>query len=457
MLRLGRDNCPAVDPISFRQRTAWALLVASILTSLCAPDSYAQRSLFGSVDDPEEQSNVAWWESYSEFQTAGGFSLIGPQWRTAGLLEWSSYRTNTSFRLSSTFRAGLYGAYEPDSDELYDLLRVVEFARYRPARGGAYVRIGPLDRARLGNGYLVNFLSTEASWDERTLGLEARFEGRYVALETISADISRAGLIGARLSLSPFRKNSSNLHALTLGVSMMQDRDVTLDNGDRFRGVEFDVRYVAFNNGGFDFIPFASFGQLKGFGQGILIGADLENDNFIDLARVHMRLALQYNSSDFLPGYFGSFYGVSNMQSRILENQNGPPVDVALRDVQRGKSVNTELRVLVFERFEFWYAFMRYHGVQKLSEYHLRLFFRTPRFTLAVGQDRRGLKGLLSLLGELGEENRMRFEFAYRVFSSFWVQFDAHYTYLRVTDTGDSKGYSIQRRFDPLMGLRVRF
>ena len=96
------------------------LVVASILTSLHAPDSYSQRSLFGSVDDPEEQSNVAWWESYSEFQAAGGFSLVGPQWRTAGLLEWSSYRTNTSFRLSSTFRAGLYGAYGPDSDDLYD-------------------------------------------------------------------------------------------------------------------------------------------------------------------------------------------------------------------------------------------------------------------------------------------------------------------------------------------------
>ena len=457
MFRMGRVNCPAGDPIRSRQRTAWVLVVASILTSLHAPDSYSQRSLFGSVDDPEEQSNVAWWESYSEFQAAGGFSLIGPQWRTAGLLEWSSYRTNTSFRLSSTFRAGLYGAYGPDSDELYDLLRLIEFARYRPARGGTYVRIGPLDRARLGNGHLVNFLSTEASWDERTLGLEARFEGRYVTLETISADISRAGLIGARLSVSPFRRNFSNLHAVTVGVSIVQDRDVTLESGDPFQGVESDIRYVAFSNGGFDFIPFASFAQMKGFGQGLLIGADLENDNFIDLARVHLRLAIQYNSSDFLPGYFGSFYGVSNLRSRILKNKNGPPIDLALRDIERGKSINTELRVLVFERFEFWYAFMRYHGVQTRSEYHLRLFFRAPRFTLAVGQDRRGLKGFWSLLGKLGEENRMRFEFAYRIYSSFWVQFDAHYTYLRVTDTGDLKGYSIQRRFDTLMGLRVRF
>jgi len=419
--------------------------------------------MMGSIDDPAELYRNARSPVSSNLFMAGGLSLIGPQWRSALSLDISSHREKTAFQLSSILRAGLYGGYEPDSDQRYDFLRAIDYLRYQPRGGSGYLRIGALDRMRLGHGQLVNFLSSQTSWDNRTIGAEARMGGRVLAIEGFTSDVAKAGLTGLRVAVSPFPGSASGWKSMTLGTALVRDFTSTLENGSHFEGFESDFRVRIFNSGGFAFTPFASFARLTSFGQGVQIGADLENANFIDLARIHLRLALQYNSSDFRPGYLGSFYPVSNLAASIgsigSDASEGTDftADIRLRDIKRGNAVNTELRILIFERFEFWYQFMRYHGEQRLSEYHLRLFFRSPRLELSVGQDRRGLKGFTSLFSNLGDENRMRFEVDIRLFARVWAQFDAHYTYRELLDHEGRKTFGIQRRFDPLLGIRASF
>jgi hypothetical protein len=213
----------------------------------------------------------------------------------------------------------------------------------------------------------------------------------------------------------------------------------------------------AYRSGSFDFVPFVSGAWIPEYGQGMLIGANLENANFIDMARMHLTLALHYNSSDFRPALFGSFYTVSGPGRSIISGADPTRRDTPLRDVQRGNSIVFESRILFFERFELWYAFQRYHGVQRLSEYHLRLHFTARNLRLSVAQDRRGLKGFTSLFGELGEENRMRFQFDLRLLGRVWLLMDAHYTYRQNAVIDGNAYYSIQRRFDPAIGLRARF
>lgn len=433
----------------------WRLSIVMVLGSSLALPALGQAFLFGSLDDPAEQSSIAWWQARTHARTNTGFSLIGPQWRTAVEAEIESHGARTSLLLSGVLRAGVYGAYDPDTDEAYDLLRTVRFARYRDIRKNRYLRIGPLNRTRLGSGHLVNFFSTETARDERTVGAEARIAGRFVEIQAFSEDVLSIGLLGARISVSPFSARSGLISSFSVAASLVTDRRSVLDSGSYLRGQESDIRVEAFRTGGFSFSPFLSFARIPDFGQGLLFGADIQNENFIDLASLHFRLALQYNSSDFQPGYFGSFYTVSSHRAQILvENETGI-AGVALSDIKRGNSINTELRLLIFDRFEFWYAFQRYHGVQTLSEYHVRLFFRTDRFKLGIGQDRRGLTGFTSLFKQLGHENRMRFTFNYRLIGPLWVNMDAHYTYLRLSEPSQGREqFIVQRRFSPLVGLQ---
>ncbi|HAY35881.1 MAG: hypothetical protein HN445_13050 [Bacteroidetes Order II. Incertae sedis bacterium] len=448
------------------QKLAVGLILGCLFSGPFAFDVWAQpfpsRSqsasdfLFGSYDDPAEQSNISWWQSSNSITLNGGFSLIGPQWYTALGAELDTRRSETALHLSGLIRTGVYGAFTEDTNEVEDLIRLVDYARFRSRKGDNYLRVGPLNRTRLGTGHLVNFLTTDAARDSRTVGAEARARGGILSLEGFSESVLSVGLIGGRAAISPFTRFKSRISTLTLAASLVTDRSVLLESGHHLRGQEADLRIEAFRTGGFSFFPFVSVARIPEYGQGLLFGADLENQNFIDLARLHFRLALQYNSSDFRSGYFGSFYTVSSHRANILAGDGETSATLGLREIQRGNSIHSELRLLIFERFELWYAFMRYHGVQTLSEYHLRLFMHGRQFRIMIGQDRRGLVGFSSLFGALGSENRMRFEFDYRLFGAFWVNLDAHYTYSKLGEGEDgTTHFLVERRFNPMIGLKL--
>ncbi|MDA1027582.1 MAG: hypothetical protein O3B41_00800 [Bacteroidetes bacterium] len=393
--------------------------------------------------------------SSSIFEGGVGFSLVGPQWYTGGSIEYSRRTSPYYLHLAGLVRAGVYGAYLPDTDEFYDLVRLVQSARYGSPTGGKYVRIGPLDRTRLGAGHLVNFLNSEAALDAKTVGFEVRLASKSVALEGFSENITSIGLIGARLSFQPFSGTSSPFSSLSVSTTVVSDQKKRLSTNNPIDGQEVGIRMQAYSTGGFSFNPFVSVARLPGFGQGIMFGADVAHDNFVDFARLHFRLALHYNSADFKSGYFGAFYTVNSHRAQVVSEDESQREGFDLRSIERGNSVETELRMYVFNRFEFWYSFHRYHGIQPLSEYHLRFRFLADRFNVSIGQDRAGLVGFKSLFESLGDENRLRFEFEYRLVGPLWTRVLADYTYVEVGKTVDSlPKYIVQRRFSPIVVLR---
>lgn len=442
---------------------AWSLIVGrvwlciALLSTLQLVDDAQAQDVFGSLDDPSEQTRSARWDAFTEFTGATGFSLIGPQWRGVGRFDVTSRGSHHAFRMESSFRSGVYGTYDPESDEWRDVLRTLDHLRYQPLGKGRYVRLGTLNRTRFGSGHLVNFFSTEASWDDRSVGAEVRLHGQHQTLEAFTSDITRRATTGARLALSPFYHGRPGITSLQVAAAVIQDERARTDTGNPFKAFEGEVRMTAYRNGSFDFVPFASVAWLPDYGQGLLVGANLENANFIDLARLHLSLALHYNSSDFRPALFGAFYEVSGPGRGIAADGKDVRADLPLREIKRGNSILFESRILFFERLEFWYAFQRYHGTQRMSEYHLRLQFHARDVRISIAQDRRGLKGFTSLFGDLGAENRMRFQFDLRLLRQVWVLMDAHYTYRVAASTSGQTLYSIQRRFDPVIGLRARF
>ena len=431
-------------------------LFALVLLSL-APVAGAQSWLFGSRDDPAEQASIEWWNAYVEVTGATGFSLIGPQWRGVGRLDLEARGADYAVGLNGSIRAGIYGTYDQETDEWRDALRILSHARYRPKDGHVYARLGPLDRTRFGSGHLVNFFSTETVWDDRSIGIEWQRSGPNHTLEAFTSDVTNRGVSGLRLAVAPFDRGEPGFRSLEFSGAIVEDFGVQTDLDNPFRGFEAAVRMVAYRSGSFDFVPFVSTAWLPDYGQGVLVGANLENANFIDTARLHLSLALHYNSSDFRPGFFGAFHPVSGQDRSIISGVDPSRRDIALRDIERGNSVLFESRILFFERFELWYAFQRYHGIQRLSEYHLRLFFAARNVQISVAQDRRGLKGFTSLFGNLGEENRLRFGFDLRLLGQVWMLMDAHYTYRQALVIEGNRYFSIQRRFDPVIGLRAQF
>ncbi|QXD15730.1 hypothetical protein GQ464_001940 [Rhodocaloribacter litoris] len=446
---------------------ALAAGLAGHLFVWAGPARAQQPALIGSSDDPRENIQQVWWERRQVLDVMGGFSLIGAQWRTATSFTLDLDTRPVLARLRGTLRAGIYGTYRPDVDEAYDLLRLLEFARYNaPSRARFYLRGGPLQRMRLGTGHVVDFFNSDVAWDERTVGLEMMWQGAALEVSGFTDNVLFDGVTGGRLALTPFfRVRDPRLRSLQLGAGYVTDLAPHPDGVPRFTAYSADARFVLLRSGALLLAPFLSYTRYEHFGDGLLLGADLYADNFIDLARFHFRLALFYNGRQFIPAYVGPFYQVNSLRARILKaedfDESNPQAvfaGVPLAAAGGGNDLMTELRILLFSGFEFYYAFRRHYGARALSTFHFRLYLRARRFSLYLGQDRGGLRGFFSLFNDLGDLTALVFQTDYRFLGDFRVFARARYTYERLDDGDDgTERYLVQRRFEPFTGLRLTF
>ncbi len=449
------------------QAVVWACLLAALFTASFPGGVLAQSAVFGSIDDPAEARRLPRWDRERHLDLQAGPSLIGAQWRSAARAALRVEGPYESLELEASARAGVYGSYGPDLDEPYDLLRLVSFARLDPSpRRTLYARIGTIRRLRLGPGHLVDHFSGETAWNERFVGAEAWFGRRAWSVYGFTQDVRLGRTLGGRVELHPLAgARSEALSSLVLAGSWVTDRG-TFDRPDvaPVRAVQADVRLTAARSGAFTLEPFVSVARFTRYGRGLMFGADLEADNFIDVARLHFRLAVNYGGRRFEPGYFGAFYPVRSQLARTVSSDSSgisddrSVVGLPLERATGGTDVFSELRLHFFGRVELWYAFRRHYGVYPLSEMHLRLFVRATRLRLALSQDRGGLSGFFSVFEPLGDESALSLRASYRLFPRVWIHSEARYTYERVAVEGATTDrYLVQRWFEPYAGLRLEW
>ncbi len=444
---------------------ALTLCFAFGLVALTPADSLSQPLPFGSSDDPSEHIRSAWIGRQNAVDVLGGFSLIGARWRSMGSINTTLLNRTLGARFRTSLRVGDEGRYEPDFDEPYDLLRQIDFVRLNvPRRRGVYARVGPIQRGRLGFGHLVDFFNSDVAWDERTIGAEFMMRTPSLDVAGFTDNILVNGVTGGRVAIRPLTwSRDERARTFEIGLNAVTDLTKNTNELPQITGFNADISFAAALVGEASFSPFASFAWYTGFGGGLAAGTEFKSNNFLDLARFHLRLAVLFDSDDFYPGYVGSFYQVQNGRSRILETESGQPVStdrrvgIPLQDVDGGTGYEVEFRLVFFERFELWWQFRR-RGPQALSERHFRLLFQTRRLRASIQQDRSGLRGLFTVLNDLGDQTAMNFETEYLVSGAFWIVVRARYSYERVADAPDgTRLYLPQRRFEPLGGLRLRF
>ncbi len=428
-------------------------------------DVTAQPLWFGSSDNPAEHAPLVSWQRQSTLDLMGGFSLIGAQWRGAANASATIQTGLFNAHLSSTFRTGIYGSYEPDFDELYDIFRAVEFVKINTGdHSNRYLRAGVSDRMRLGTGHLVNFYSNQVSWDERTPGVEGALFFRNFQVSAFTDNFLINGVSGARATLRPLAwLTTERARSIVIGASTALDvTSGTRPGNRRLYAYNVDMSFEAAAIGDILIMPFVSVAWFDDLGSGLAFGANVQAANLIDLARVDAKIALHYNSRDFISGYFGSFYRINDGASRILATDRDQVtqevIGTIISDASGGNDLETELRILFFDGFEFWYQFKRHYGTKRLSEYHLRLFFSSGRIKLMLSQDRAGLRSFFTLFNDLGDLTSLTFRTDYRISDPFWVFVRSRYSFERFGELEDgTTTFLVQRRFEPLVGIRLRF
>jgi hypothetical protein len=443
----------------------FARFLSVVLFSLTAVSAVGQPLTFGHADDPREAAAPAWWRLQQNANLKVGLALIGDRWY--GMAGGSAaIRTNRfSAGISQMVRYSTDGVYSPDVDELHDILRSVEFIRLNhPGRAQFHLRAGQIDRMRLGEGHLVDFYSSRAAFDHRTVGAEVMWEGTLLDVAAFTGDVTLDGTAGGRIGLRPlFWADDERTRSLEFGFNYVTDLRTHRRSETPLSGYNVDVRFDAVSWGDVYLSPFATFAWYDNQGSGLGIGADFRSPDFIDMLRFSLRFGMFYNGRGFVPGYVGSFYQVSNPYARVLDSETYAAgwdreefADVALANALGGNTLVSEVRLLVFRQFEFWQQFKRHYGRQALSEYHLRLFFRSAeRAQLDVGIDRGRLTSVFSLFQPMGDMSALTFNAHYRVRPPFWTFINAKYTFgEEMRSEAGERYYLVQRRFEPSGGIR---
>lgn len=438
-----------------------------LLLALIAPAVAAQPLTFGSADAPAEAPPLDVRPTEARISVLGGPAYIGAEWQTGLGLELEAAAGPFSTQIGGRFHAGVDGLYEPETDELYDLVRAIRHARFDPTPAlPLYARVGPLERVTLGTGHLVRSFQTTSAWDERTIGIESAVRFPFIEAAAFASDVRFNGLVGGRVGTTPFGDDrQTGLPSLALGATALTD--LGLEDSLATTAVSLDARFDVLRLGDFALSPYATYATFLEYGSGFGAGVEFGGRNLGDFGRLVATAGFFVSGDRFIPGYFNAFYPLANPESAILSADafydDAPNVTVGtpLAEADGGTSLVFGLNALVFGSFELATYVRRSYTDAELSEAGFRIALtpgRGERFRFLFDVQRQGRTSLWSLFGDFRDQNVLLFHIDYALAGPARLFIRSRYGYRRVNDASDGQPrYLVERRFEPLVGVRFVF
>ena len=423
---------------------------------------------FGSADDLFERGSGRVEDERGSAAVFGGAAYLPDTWRGALRGEVDVERGRASAAVSATLHPAAGGLYGPEADELYDVLRAVDYVRLNPtAASPVYARLGPTESVTLGAGALARSYRTTTAWDERTLGLEAAGALGRVSAAAFTDDVRLSSVVGGEVEVrTPF--SVGPLGGVRLSLGAVHDLGRPARGSRRLTGIEATLR--ADLGGGvaggrlapdapFGVAPFATVAHYVGRGGTLGVGADLAAFRFSRELRATARAAVFVSTARFVPGHVNPFYAVSNADERIVSGLTPGEADglvgTPLDSLSGGVDLVLDVRFVAFGRFEASQHVRRHIGDDRASAYGLRLAARLPRRARAeLAVERQGFRGVFGFLKGLGDENTLVLDVAAPVGRGAQAFVRSRYGYRRLEGDGPGR-FLAERRFEPLVGVRV--
>ena len=215
-----------------------------------------------------------------------------------------------------------------DWDSGYDYLRLVRYLRYGRKYDPIYARIGTLDAERLGHGFIVNYYTNEASYDNRKIGMTFDLDMGQFGFESLVSNIGRAELIGLRGYYRPLLgvidvpiiKN----FAIGATVATDLDPDVYRKTEDATSIIGFDLELPVVKTSFFRTLLYYDWAQIKGyssllnrsktFGTGQAVGVMVNIGNLGNFMDFYAKLERRWLGEEFMGSFFDPFYEIQRYQ-----------------------------------------------------------------------------------------------------------------------------------------------
>lgn len=346
-----------------------------------------------------------------------------------------------------------------DWNESYDWARLIRYIRYGQKRDRFYARIGTLDAARLGHGFIMNYYTNEASFDRRKIGLEFDVDFGIAGFETVTNNMGRFEIFGVRGYARPLQPSLDIpiIKDLTFGATFVTDDDPDSRRGtnDGTNAFGFDIELPLINVPMFKTYTYFDWAKLDTFGSGYAFGIEAIFKPVAGIAEVSAKLERRILGKEFLPAYFDAFYEIERFQPTgqpnafVRKDQNL----ALIQDETKG--VFGELAGHVLNTIRLVGNFQRLDQTKNSGVMHLAADSgdRIPILALQAAYDKTGIETLNDAF-TLDDRSIARVGLGYKVKPYLMVFMD--YIHSFKFDEEKNK-YKAQKRFSPRVAFVYNF
>ncbi|MDZ7291605.1 MAG: hypothetical protein ONB44_16635 [candidate division KSB1 bacterium] len=344
-----------------------------------------------------------------------------------------------------------------DWNDNYDYFRAIRYMRYGRKHDKFYTRVGAIDAARLGHGFIMNYYNNSLLYDERKVGLELDTDFGFGGFELMTSNFGRREIFGGRIYYRPLQLVTQMpiIKNFTIGATYVLD-----DDPDSYRGTDDGI--TAF---GFDAeLPIvktelarvALYGELakiNDYGSGQAAGVELNLRGLAGTFDFGAQLERRFLGEKFLPAYFGPFYelerhnvqnGVVTTKASWLAAQNKETHGTF--GLLYGQVLNTLRIVGTYERRD---------GIPKSGILHIEADVpeTIPKIAARAMYDDKNIETFGDAF-EMDENSAARIGIGYKLHPFLIFYMDYIYTFRFDTK---KNAYVVQKRFEPQLALAVTF
>jgi hypothetical protein len=344
-----------------------------------------------------------------------------------------------------------------------DFLRIVRYARWGQKGDPFYVRVGSLDYARLGHGFIVYNYRNSASYDLRHTGIELDADFDKAGFETVYSDVTTSSLLGLRGYVRPVRFTPAAKVPIIGGFEIGATYATDLDkNSNTTWGSPGDLLIADENKGksmavyGFDAgLPLLSlsavkstlygdYAKIRGFGNGAAAGIDFHFSG-MGLLTIGAKYERRWNGDRFLPSYFDALY--EHDRYIMTDSLHFMSKAAALQYATKSEGYYGELLISVLNTFNIVGGYQAPVGVKNQGIFHAELQTPAviPQIVIDGGFDKRNIGPVFKL-----DENSILYaELGYKPIPYMVVSMLYQWTFAKRADGT----YETQKRIEP----KVRF
>lgn len=342
-------------------------------------------------------------------------------------------------------------------------LRMINYVRWGLKHDPLYIRVGTLQAATLGTGFIMGYYNNGVNYDERKIGLVFDADFGSFGFESGTSNILNLEIIGGRFYVRPLRKITIPiLKNLEVGATYATDVDPDAkgetDDAIAIWGADLSIPIIRSEL--FESTIYATYADILNYGNGTAIGISAGIPNFIGVFGIHAKLEKRFLGDKFLPNYFNALYELERNQLNAQHyNPNAPAELMTKQDylsyVSGNSGIFGELAGHILGRIRLLGNYQYTDGIKYSGIMHLEALMKglIPGIRLRYTYDKSGIESFEDVY-TLDYRSVAVGEIGYKTAPFIYITLRYRWNY--VYDAAKNE-YRPQERFEPGVSFAMEF